>query len=278
MSLLRSLNTWFKAVGYLLTGKLDDARRALDTNPQVVKAKYDEVIHEKTGRIQQYKQAVAQLIAQQEAKLAKVRQLTDEMTKLQNLKAGALAKAKETVAALQKNGADQPAIEKDEEYQRCLSAYNDFSSTLAEKQARVDELENDINEYGARISDHKVQLQHLMREIEKVRSEAADAVADFITAREEKEINDALSGIAEDGAHKDLSDLRSLRNEVKAEARVSRELAGTDHVRAEAEFLEYARASSANNEFAALVGLAKPDAAPASPAAPEQKSASQLPE
>ncbi len=267
---------WLKAVGYLLTGQIDAARRSLDMNPHVVRAKYDDIIRDKTGRIQQYKQAVAGLIAQQEKKVGKIKALTDEVKNLERLKAGALAKAKQTVEKLKASGADDAAVKSDEDYRKCLAAYNDFSSTLAEKQQRIEELESDIEEYGNRIKDHKVQLQHLVRDIEKIKSEAHDAVADFITAQQEKEINDALSGIAEDGAARELDQLRDLRHEAKAEARISKELAGTDARAQEAEFLEYARTTQASGEFDALIGLG--ESAPSTPATTESPEKDALPE
>ena len=58
------------------------------------------------------------------------------------------------------------------------------------------------------------------------------------TAEEEKEIADTISGIAQDGTAKELQQMRELRQQIKAEARISRELAGTDTRAQEAEFLE----------------------------------------
>lgn len=254
--MISALFRWAKAVGYLLTGQLDSARRTLDTNPHVMRAKYDEVIRDKTDRIHQYKQAVAGLIAQQENKIAKVRTLTAETNKLEDLKSGALAKAKQRVAQLQAQGKTEQDIKADEDYMKCLAAYNDFSSTLMEKQAHIVELETDVKTYSDKIKDHKIQLQHLVREIDTLKAEAADAVAEIITAKQEKEIADAFSGIAEDGTEKELQRMRELRQEVKAEARISREMAGTDTRAQEAEFMEYARSSVANDEFDSLVGLA----------------------
>ncbi len=250
-----AIGRWLKATGYLLTGRIDAARRTLDTNPHVVRATYDEVIKEKTDRIHQYKQAVAGLVAQQEKKMSKVKNLTDEVEKLERMKAGALAKAKQQVQSLQ--GKTKEEIQLDEEYQKCLSAFNDFSSTLSEKQGHIEDLEKDIGDYGKSIKEHKVQLQHLIRDIENIKAESHEAVADMITAEQEKDLADALSGIAEDGTEKELQRLRDLRQEVKAEARISKELAGTDAKAQEAEFLEYARTTVANDEFDALVGLAE---------------------
>jgi phage shock protein A len=270
--MVKAIGRWIKAVGYLLTGQIDAARRILDTNPHVVRAKYDEIIREKTSRIQQYMQAVAGLITQQEHKVSTIKELTKDVEKLERLKAGALAQAKQQVEKLKKTGMDPARVKEDDDYKKCLAAYNDFSSTLAEKQARIEELERDVEGYAKSIGDHKVQLQHLVRDIEQIKAEAHEAVADMITAKQEKDIADTLSGIAEDGSAQELQRMRELRREVRAEARISKELAGTDARAQEAEFLEYARSSVASNEFDALVGLAeKADAGPQVEAAPETK-------
>jgi len=275
--MFRALGRWITAVGYLLTGQIDAARRTLDLNPHVMRAKYDEILREKTSRIHQYKQAVAGLIAQQENKMQKVKTLTDEVGRLENLRAGALAKAKQKVVELQHAGKTTEQIQHDEDYLRCQAAYKDFSSTLAEKQSRIEELEADVGDYGKRIGDHKVQLQSLLRELDQLRAEQTDAVADVITSREEKELADTLSGIAQDGTAEELQRMRQLRQEVKAEARISRELAGTDTKVQEAEFMEFARRSQSDSEFDALIGLAATVEKPAA-AAPVQEKPAALPE
>lgn len=255
MGLMSSIGSWFKAIGYLLTGRLDAAREVLDRNPHVVRAKFDEIIKDKVGRIQQYKSAVASLVAQQEKKIQQVKQLTEEVQKLEDLKTGAAAKARKTAAELQAAGRTPEAIREHEDYKRCLAAFNDFSSTLAEKQARIEEIEKDIATYEKSLGDHKVQLQHLLRDLERLRAEAAETVADVITAKEEREISDLISGIADEGSAKELQRMRELRQKVKAEARVSKEVAGVDTRAQEAEFLEYARTGTSSKEFDKLIGL-----------------------
>ena len=264
-----------------MTGQIDSARRVLDTNPHVVRAKYEEIVRDKVNQIHIYKQAVAGLIAQQETKIIKVKGLTEEAANLERLKAGALAKARQTVASLQQAGKSLEEIHQTEDYKKCLGAYNDFSSTLTEKQDHIAGLEKDIAGYAKNIGDHKVQLQQLLRDVDKLKSEAADAVADVITAKQERDLADMVSGIAKDGSAEELQRLRQLRQELKAEARVSREMAGTDTKAQEAEFLDYARRSAASNEFDGLLGLAAADSKPAeaksaAPKTPEKSSA--LPE
>lgn len=252
-----AIGRWFKAVWYKLTGAMDQARRGLDTDPHVMRAKFDEIIKGKVNQIHTYKQAVATLIAQQEKKMAKVKSLTNEVQKLENLKAGALAMAKQAVAKLQGEGKTNEVVHADPNYKKCLTAYNDFAATLTEKQDHIKDLEGDIGEYDGSIANHKINLQQLQRDIEKLKSEAADAVADVITSKEETELADMINGISKDGMGKELENLRDLRHEMRAEARISREMAGTDTKVQEAEFLEYARSNTATDEFDALLGMAE---------------------
>ena len=252
-----AIGRWFKAVWYKITGQIDQARRGLDTDPHVMRAKFDDIIKGKVNQIHTYKQAVATLIAQQEKKMAKVKSLTEEVQKLENLKAGALAMAQQAVAKLQGEGKTKEELHADPDYKKCLTAYNDFAATLTEKQDHIKDLENDIGEYDASIANHKINLQQLQRDIEKLKSEAADAVADVITSKEETELADMINGISKDGMGKELQNMRDLRHEMRAEARVSREMAGTDSKVQEAEFLEYARSNTATDEFDSLLGMAE---------------------
>ena len=266
-----AIGRWFKAVWYKLTGQIDQARRGLDTDPHVMRAKFDEIIKGKVNQIHTYKQAVAKLIAQQEKKMAKVKSLTEEVNKLEDLKAGALAMARKAVAKLQGEGKSKEQLHDDPEYKKCLTAYNDFAATLTEKQDHIKDLEGDIGEYDGSIASHKINLQQLQRDIEKLKSEAADAVADVITSKEETDLADMINGISKDGMAKELQDMRDLRHEMRAEARVSREMAGTDSKVQEAEFLEYARSNTATDEFDALLGVAEgSEAAETAPSEPKE--------
>lgn len=219
-------------------------------------ARYDEIISSKIEKIQEFKRAVGALVAQREKKAETLKRLSEEIAKLNRLKDGAGAKAKEVVARLQSKGVGQEDIKKDPDYTKCLAAFGDFSSTLKEKCERVEEIEDDIRSYDERISEHKVNLQRLTREIEQIKAEKSDAVADMISSQQEKEINDALSGISDDGSEAELSKLRDLRMEAKAEAKISGELAGSSAQAQESEFLSYSQATESNSEFEALVGLA----------------------
>lgn len=249
-----AISKYFRALGYLLTGRVDQARQAISQDPAVVQATFDNIIQEKKKRISQYKDAVGAMIAQEEKKKAALKRITSEVEKHRKLRDGAAAMARKLV---EKHKGDNEAVRSDPDYIKCQSAFKDFSSSLKEKEAHAIELENDIRNFETNIAGHKTQLQGLLREIEKLKTEKHETVAEILTAKEEREIADMLSGISQDKTNEELQELRDIRDNAKATARISREIAGVDAQRSEEEFLEYAAQSTIDNEFEALIGMTK---------------------
>ncbi len=254
--MFKAVGKYFRAVWYLMTFRVTKASETLRMNPGVVSANYDRVIEEKRSRLNQYKDAVSAMIAQEESKKEKLRSVTEEIEKLEKLRSGAAAKAKSLV---EKYNGDVAAVKGDPDYIKCQAAFKDFSSTLAEKQQRATEIDEDLKQLVANVGGHKTQIQSLMRDLEKLKEEKHDAVADILSASEEKQIADMMTGLSNDRTSEELRELRELRQKASAGARISRELAGMDTKRAEAEFLEYAQTSEADDEFDALIGLSQKD-------------------
>jgi chromosome segregation ATPase len=251
--MFRAMGKWFRALGYLLTFRIDKASETLRMNPGVMSANYDRILRDKRERINQYKDAIAAMIAQEEAKTARLSALTADIQRLEQLRAGAAAKAKKIA---EKYHGDPEATRNDPEYAKCQAAFRDFSSTLAEKQSHAEELDKDLQALVQNVSGHKAQIQTQMRELEKLREEKHDAVATVLSAREEQQIADMMTGLSQDKTSEELRELRDLRQKASASARMSREMAGLDSRRAEDEFLEFAKRSEANDEFDAMIGLA----------------------
>ncbi len=244
---------FFKAIWYTLTGRAHESADRMMENPEAVRGAYEDIIRDKKGNIQRYKQAIGQLIAIVEQKKSTVQSLTDEIDRLEELKSGAIAKAQQTATALQGEGLAQEEIKSHPEYTRCVNAYQDFNSNLTEKNGRITELENEIEGAQADIESHKLQITSLHRDLDKIKSEQSEAVADLITAREQEEIADMLSGISMDGTSAELTRMREIREKAKARSTVAQELAGTDSKSDEEEFLTAARSSATNDEFDALI-------------------------
>jgi len=252
--MFRAIGRYFRAIGYLLVGKIDSARMVLSTNPTVVGATFDNIIEEKRKRIQQYKDAIGAMIAQREKKQADLKRQTEEVERLGKLKDGAAAMARKVV---ERHNGDIEAVKTDPEYLKCQASFKDFSSTLEEKEARCTELEADAKQIDETIEGHKIQIQSLLREFEKIKVEKHETIADMVTAKEEQELADMVSGLSDDRSAQELQEMRELRQKARGKAQISREVAGMDVKRSEQEFLEYATSSTADNEFDALIGLTK---------------------
>ena len=275
--MFKAVGRYVRAIGYLFTGRIDAARRSISTNPHVVNATFDQIIESRRKSVQQYKDAIARLIVQHEQKMSKIKTLSDDVNRLEQLKEGAAAKARTVVAEMKAKGATIEQIKTGEDYQTCMNAFNDFSTKIKEKTERIAEYEGEVKELDQAIAGHKIQLQQMLREIENLKEEQATTVAEIITAKEEAELNDMLSGISADRTSKELSDMRQLREEMKAKAKVSKELAGTDTKVQEAEFIAYATKNRASDEFDQLIGLAG-EAESGEGAPPQREGESKLPE
>ncbi len=270
---------FFKAFWYTLTGRAHEQADRLMENPEAVRGAYEDIIGDKQGNIQRYKQAIGQLIALVEQKKNSLKRLTDDIEKLEKMKTGAIAKAKSTAADLQQTGTPDEEIKQHPEYVRCVTSYNDFHSTLEEKNARVAELEQDIERAQGDIESHKLQITSLHKDLDKIKTEQSEAVADLITAREQEDIADMLSGISTDGTSAELSRMREIREKAKGRAVVAQELAGTDSRAEEEEFLAAASTTAASDEFDSLIFGAQQTDTPAQTdeATSESQSDSELP-
>ena len=247
------ITRFFKAIWYSISGRAHRQADKLMEDPDAVRGTYEDIIRDKKGNIQRYKEAIGQLIALVEQKRLSLKKLTDEVDDLEMKKAGAIAKAKSTASELQKSGTADEEIKQHPEYTRCVAAYNDFDSTLEEKNARIDELEADIERAQGDIESHKAQILDLQRDLEKIKTEQSETYADLVTAREQEEIADMLSGISMDGTSEELTRMREIREKAKGRTKVAQELAGTDSRAEEDEFLAAARESAASEEFDSLI-------------------------
>lgn len=270
---------FFKAIWYTLTGRAHEQADKMMENPEAVRGAYEDIIKDKMQNIQRYKNAVGQLIALVEKKKTSLKGLTEDVEKLERLKSGAIEKAKSTASGLQNDGLSDEEIKQHSEYVRCVTAYQDFASTLEEKNAHITDLEEDIERAQSDIESHRIQMQSLHRDLDKIKTEQSETVADLITAREQEQIADMMSGISTDGTSEELSRMREIREKAKGRSVVAQELAGTDSRAEEEEFLAAAQSTAASDEFDSLIfGAQQTDAPPATDDTTEKKeSDSELP-
>lgn len=257
--MFRAIWRLIRGIGYLFTGRIDGFADQINRDPHAVQSGYRDIIEQKKASLDQYIDAVGSLIAQRETKTQRLKSLTSEIEKLERLRAGAIGKAKEITAGETSRGMSPENIKQNPEFVLCQSSYRDFSSTLESKKSMAEELESSIREYDGRINGHKIKLTSLKREVEQLKAEMPDAVADILGAKQEEKIDRVIAGISNNTSDEKLQQLRDTRNKAKANAKIISEMAGTDHKKIENEFETFATNHQSDDEFDAAVGLLVPD-------------------
>ncbi len=250
----RAFFDWLKGLFRRLFGRRDTAEVA-PTMPAALRARYREVIDEKSGRIDRYQQAVAQLVTQWQRKTANLEELGEEIQQQERAERDKLAEAERLVDRLKAAGQTLEQIKGDTRYQRCLAAYESLAADLEEQREGFSELEADAEEHLVKIQHHKSQLEELVSELEELEQESAEVAADLATVQVEKEIVDLQAGISRTDSDHELQKLLRQFRKAKAAVRVTREAADLDAGAGDDQYLDVARKVSAAKRFEASVGL-----------------------
>ena len=173
--MLNGITRYFKGIWYALIGQAQRQSNRHTHNLKAVRAAYEVLIRVKRENIQRYKNVIGQTIALIEQKKNALTGVTNDIDKLEQMKAGAIAKAKNTAAELRDSGASAEEIEQHPDYVQHITSYNDYHSTLEEKNARIDELKQDIGRAQEDIETHKLQITSLHRDLNKLKTQQSDA-------------------------------------------------------------------------------------------------------
>jgi hypothetical protein len=255
MGFLRACGRYVRAFFLGLTGSIDQFRKRMLRNPNVMRASFDQIIEDKEKLVLEYKDNLGDQVRRHEEKVDKLKALTKDVQDLDKHRQGSAYMAKERVAKLRGEGKTDAEVEVDEEYKYCFEHFNRCAASLEEKHARIQELEDDINGYAERITQGERKLKTLHLELSQLRDEADDAVTDVISDNQEQRRADVVSGVSQETNDKMLKDLREARRKSAADAKVAMKLADLDTQQQQAEFLEYAKSGVARQEFKTIVGL-----------------------
>ncbi len=210
--MVKSIVRYFKGIWYAFTGRAQKRSNKHTENLKAVRAAYEVLLRVKQEDVQSYKNVLGHSIALIEQKKNTLKGVTSDIVELERMKAGAIDKAENTAAELRDAGASDTEIEQHPNYVRHITSYNDFHATLEEKNARVVKLEQDIQRSLTDIESHKLQITSLHRDLDKLKTQQSDAVADMIAVREQREISDTLSGISKN----DISiELTRIQEEIR---------------------------------------------------------------
>ena len=279
MGVIRSAFSLGKAILFVFIGNTDEITRWIyRNNPRAIMSKYDDIINQKTGSVNQFVETLASMIAINKRRVGELSNVNEQIADHDRVKKGALAMAQQRKDELKAKGKTDEEIMADTKVMKAMAGYRDASSTLTQLTKRSAELEASINQSQSEIERHKVRLQSFQREVDRLKLEKHETVARIISAEEQNKLNKMSASLATDTTSKDLEDVRNLRDQVIAEAEVTGELSGASAEAVKDDFLRYAEKSEADKEFADLLGLKTGPVKEEVAARPVGETAGKLPE
>ncbi len=188
------------------TGSVDGISAAFDMHQDDMVAQY-----------QKLRDAIAQVETVLEEKRARLEDLNTEEDALLSKREGAL------------NLAEQAQADGNQtEYDKHAQAFERFQSRVDEIESMQARLNKDVEDTSATMERYMLQLQEMQREIEKLPTQKAEAVADFVSAKQIVELNDRLQGLETSIDRGPISSVLKANRELTAKARITEKLAGAD--------------------------------------------------
>ena len=245
---------WRKARGIIkaadeqFSGSVDGIAAAFDIQK-------DKMVNQFHG----LRDAIAEVEAILEDKRARLEELNIEEEDLIGKREGALAKAEEAKEA------------------NDMKAYDKHARAFERFQVRIDEIDQvqerlnvEISETSETMNKYMLQLQDFQAEIEKMPKQKAEAIADFVSAKQIIELNDRLQGLESSLDKGPISAVMEANKRLTAKARISEKLAQADVRYQDKEYERAGRESTARSKMDAMLAARKLEKDKKT-AAPEEK-------
>ena len=244
---------WRKARGIIqaadeqFTGSVDGIDAAFEMHR-------DTMVERFTG----LRDAISEVESVLEEKRARLEKLNEEEEELLQKREGALTLAEQAKAAN-----DQ------EEYDKHASAFERFQMRIDEIEATQERLGAEIGEASGTMDRYMMQLQEMQAEIERLPAQKAEAIADFVSAKQIIELNDRLQGLETSIDRGPISSVLEANRKLTAKARITEKLAGAD-VRVQDKAYERAgRVSTAGSKMEEMLAARKAEREGKTEEAPE---------
>lgn len=229
--MFRSFFRFIFTLGGLIGSKVDEGTDSLVTSPAGIKAAYRQARTDWTGKYKEVRDAVSQILMVLETKKQEFERLAKEETDLETKKRGAIERFKAT---------------NDAKYQQ---AFQDAHNRVTQVDARQTELEAEIKDLDGKVGGYKLKLTEMQREINGLDQKEAEAIADIVSSSQIVQLNDRLSNLSTTLNDQSLQAIEKQRQKVKASAKLSDQLSGTDAQGIDRELMTAGTTTAAMDEF-----------------------------
>lgn len=235
MGMFRSMIRFITTLGGLLSSKVDEGTDAITTTPAGVKAAYRTARGQWTKQYHEVRDAVSQLMMVIEQKRAEIVALRKEQDELETKKRGAVERFKAT---------------REEKFQ---TAFSDYHKRLGEVDARQTQLAEEVETLEKQIEGYKLKLTEMQSRIRDLDKQEAEAIADIVTSKQIVDLNDRMAKLSTSLHDENLVAIDKTRARMKAKAKLSDELAGTDRALIDQEVMAAGMTGEAGDEFARML-------------------------
>ncbi len=205
--------------------------------------------------------AISQVEAVMEEKRARLEKLNEEEEELIRKREGAL-----TLAEQAKASGDTA------EYEKHAAAFERFQVRIEEIELTQERLKTEVDESSGIMTRYMMQLQEMQAEIEKMPAQKAEAIADFVSAKQIIELNDRLQGLETSIDRGPISSVLDANRKLTAKARISEKLAGADIRVQDTAYEAAGRVSTARSKMEEMMAARSAEkAAPEEPVEEEKK-------
>ncbi len=224
-----------KAADEQFTGSVDGISAAFDI--------------QKDKMVKQY-QGLRNAIADVEAILEDKRQRLDALNKeeedLLGKREGALAMAEKAKAANDNDG-----------YEKHARAFERFQIRIDEIEETQKRLSVEVTETSKTMDKYMLQLQDFQSQIEKMPNQKAEAMADYVSAKQIVELNDRLQGLESSLDRGPISAVMEANKRLTAKARISEKLSNVDVKLQDKQYEMMGRESTARSKMDDLLAARK---------------------
>lgn len=265
LGIFSAIWNWLTGKSRQAEGRIQERADALLEDPHAIDAIYSNAIKGDANAIEQLANAVGGLHARLASDQALLKRLiSDPEDGLERMRIdldGAQAIGEQRYAELGKAGKSEDEITSDPEFQEAMNFFEDTKSTIAEREARIAEVQERIAMTTASLKERKAQLQSLHRALERKKIKREEAKADAVVAKQLENVAGVLAGINLEGHNAELQRAEEALARMKGRAKAKSELAGMDATAQRAKFREAAAKKHAAADFLGRVrGTVKTDA------------------
>lgn len=208
----------------------------VSSSPEAIRSTYASAIDEAKRRYKEMERAVALLANEREKTETSLKNMEAEKTELQRKLEGALS-------AAESNPDDSTHRE----------AGIRYISRIKEIEGRQTGLSSDLDTQKGRVEEYKTRLRSFSDEIEKLRKEQGQMVAEFISNQQLIQLEDRLRGLGESAVDASVVAIREKVSGMRSEAKIAAEMRGTTLAHQDAEYEKIGAEKEAASRFDELL-------------------------